>query len=309
MAADLGPGSPTAADRPRRGSPPPPPPQAVMGLLNYITATSLDEDYAAAARRRTEREVADPDRSGRPTRPRRPGQAALLVLAVFGLLVATAALRTSRSADETASSRDSLIKQVGEHKQQLAARRAKLRSLQSEVARLQSRNLAATGQGRAVGSSLTRLGVLSGSAATRGPGIQVVLDDAPGATSFKQQVQAPDVQKLVNGLWQSGAEAVSINGQRLTSLSPIRDAAGAITVNYTSLRAPYTISAIGDPKTMGAALLDTPGGQTWATLQSTFGLQFAVDTKDSMLLPAAKRVTLRVARPAPPAASQQGSQP
>jgi hypothetical protein len=32
------------------------------------------------------------------------------------------------------------------------------------------------------------------------------------------------------------------------------------------------------------------------TLQSTFGLQFAVDTKDSMLLPAAKRVTLRVAR-------------
>ena len=80
-----------------------------------------------------------------------------------------------------------------------------------------------------------------------------------------------------------------------------------MTVNYTSLRAPYTISAIGNPKTMGAALLDTAGGQAWVTLQSTFGLQFAVDTKDSMLLPAAKRVTLRVARQDRPADSSADS--
>jgi len=284
-----------------RGTPPSPPslpPQAVMGLLDYLTATSLDQDYAAAARRRSEQDPAAP--SGR------PGRVALVVLAVFGLLVATAALRTSHSAAQSASSRSSLIEQVNQHKQQLAQRRSTLRSLQSEVARLQSRDLAATSQGRAVDARLTRLGVLAGSAPTRGPGIQVVVDDAPGATSDKQRVQAPDLQKLVNGLWQSGAEAVSINGQRLTSLSAIRDAAEAITVNYSSLRAPYTISAIGNPKTMGATLLDTPGGQTWATLQSTFGLQFAIDTKDSMLLPAAKRVTLRVARNDPSATTPRG---
>jgi uncharacterized protein YlxW (UPF0749 family) len=219
-----------------------------------------------------------------------------VVLAVFGVLVATAALQTSRDADESASSRSSLIKQADEGKAQLAARRSTLRSLQREVSTQRSRNLAATARGRGVERRLTRLGVLSGSSATRGPGIQVRVDDAPDASSFKQQVQAPDLQKLVNGLWQVGAEGISINGQRLTSLSAIRDAAGSVTVNFTSLRAPYTISAIGNPKTMGAALLDTAGGQTWVTLQSTFGLQFAVDTKDSMLLPAAKRVTLRVAR-------------
>lgn len=272
-----------------------------MGLLDYLTATSLDEDYAAAARRRSERDPASP--TGR------PGRAALVVLAVFGLLVATAALRTSRGAEESATSRASLIKQVDEHKRQLANRRSTLRALRQEVARLQSRELAATGEGRAVDARLTRLGVLSGSTPTRGPGIQVVVDDAPGATSDRQRVQAPDLQKLVNGLWQSGAEAVAINGQRLTTLSAIRDAAEAVTVNYTSLRAPYTVSAIGNPKTMAAALLDTPGGQAWATLQSTFGLQFAVDTKDSMLLPAAKRVTLRVARQDPSAATRAGGRP
>jgi uncharacterized protein YlxW (UPF0749 family) len=259
-----------------------------MGLLDYITATSLDADYAAAASRRAQR---DPD-----GRPGRPGRVALVVLAVFGVLVATAAVQTARTADESASSRSSLIKQANDRKAQLAERRASLRALQRQVSTLRSRNLAATSQGRQVQRQLTRLGVASGSSATRGPGIQVTVDDASGAEDFKQQVQAPDLQKLVNGLWQVGAEGVSINGQRLTSLSAIRDAAGSVTVNFTSLRAPYTISAVGNPKTMGAALLDTAGGQTWVTLQSTFGLQFAVDTKDSMLLPAAKRVTLRVAR-------------
>lgn len=259
-----------------------------MGLLDHITATSLDADYAAAAQRRAQQ-----DPGGRPGRP---GRVALVVLAVFGVLVATAGVQTARTAEESASSRSSLIKQADEGKARLAARRASLRALERQVATLRSRELAATSQGRQVDRQLTRLGVDSGSTATRGPGIQVRVDDAKGATDFKQQVQAPDLQKLVNGLWQVGAEAIAINGQRLTSLSAIRDAAGSVTVNYTSLRAPYTISAIGNPKTMGAALLDTAGGQAWVTLQSTFGLQFAVDTKDSMLLPAAKRVTLRVAR-------------
>jgi uncharacterized protein YlxW (UPF0749 family) len=259
-----------------------------MGLLEHVTATSLDADYAAAAQRRAEQ-----DPGGRPGRP---GRVALVVLAAFGVLVATAGVQTARTADESASSRSSLIKQANDRKAQLADRRASLRALQRQVSTLRSRNLAATSQGRQVQRQLTALGVASGSSATRGPGIQVTVDDAPGAKDFKQQVQAPDLQKLVNGLWQVGAEAVSINGQRLTSLSAIRDAAGSVTVNFRSLRAPYTISAVGNPKTMGAALLDTAGGQTWVTLQSTFGLQFAVDTKDSMLLPAAKRVTLRVAR-------------
>ena len=290
-----------AADQPpqRRRPQPSPPPQARLGLLDHITATSLDADYAAAAQRREEQ-----DPGGRPGRP---GRVALVVLAVFGVLVATAGVQTARTADESASSRSSLIKQANDGKAQLAARRSSLRALERQVATLRSRDLAATSQGRQVERQLTRLGVDSGSTATRGPGIQVTVDDAKGATDFKQQVQAPDLQRLVNGLWQVGAEGVAINGQRLTSLTSIRDAAGSVTVNYTSLRAPYTISAIGNPKTMGAALLDTAGGQTWVTLQSTFGLKFAVDTKDSMLLPAAKRVTLRVARQDRPADSSAGS--
>jgi uncharacterized protein YlxW (UPF0749 family) len=266
-----------------------------MGLLDYITSTSLDEDYAHVSRRRAE--------SGEATKGR-PGRAALVILLVFGLLVATAAVETSRTAAQSASSRSSLIEQANAHKATLASRLSQIRALRRQVNTLQARDLAASRQGRVLDQQLSTIGVLSGARPARGPGIQVTVDDAPGATSFKQKVQAPDLQKLVNGLWQVGAEAISINGQRLTSLSSIRDAGSAITVNYVSLRPPYTVSAIGNPKTIGARLLDTAGGQALLTLQSTFGLQFDVNTKDSMLLPAANRVTLRTAQPEPDRATK-----
>lgn len=267
-----------------------PPPQAVMGLLNYITATSLDEDYAHVSEQRRRSGEA---KGGVPPK-KSPGTVGIAVLAVFGVLVATAAVQTSRNADESASSRASLVSQVKARTAVLDRQRTTVSDLRRQITALSDSQLAATTEGRSLQSRLDRLGVLTGATAARGPGVRVVVDDAPGAKSPKFMVQAPDLQKLANGLWTVGAEAIAVNGQRLTSLSAIRDAGSAITVNYVSLRRPYTVSAIGDPKRMGADLLDTSGGQTWATLQS-FGLQFDVNTKDNMLLPAAKRVTLRYA--------------
>ena len=261
-----------------------PPPQTTMGLLDYLTAHSLDEDYAYAAR------AAIP-------RPRRKHVlGTVIALTLFGALATVAGVQTSRNADENAVSRESLVQQINARKAELADRRTQAAALTREVSTLDNVLLQTTAAGRMMQGKLDRLSVATGAVAVQGPGVKVTVDDAPNATSPQERVLDQDLQKLVNGLWQVGAEAVSINGQRLTSLSAIRDAAGSVTVNFRSLRAPYTISAVGNPKTMGAALLDTAGGQTWVTLQSTFGLQFAVDTKDSMLLPAAKRVTLRVAR-------------
>jgi uncharacterized protein YlxW (UPF0749 family) len=267
-----------------------PSPPARLGLLDYVATTSLDEDYAHVAERRRVAEE-----SGDERRPGRPGMAALVVLAVFGVLVATAAVQTSRNADESASSRESLVEQVKARRAALTDRRTTIRELQADIAARRASDLAATEQGRELRDRLSRLGLATGSVAARGPGVRVRVDDAPGATDPAKMVQAGDVQKLVNGLWQVGAEAISVNGQRLTAVSPIRDAGSAITVNFVSLRRPYTISAIGDPDTMAADLVDTAGGQQWVNLQS-IGLLFDVTNEDSMLLPAAKPVSLRSAR-------------
>ena len=264
-----------------------PPPQAVMGLLNYLTATSLDEDYAHVSKQRAT--VGAPARRG-------PGTVGLVVLAVFGVLVATAAVQTSRNADESASSRESLVNQVNSRKAELNDKRAKAISLTRTVAALQNSNLDATNEGRAVRSRLDRLGTVTGSVAAKGQGIRVVVDDAPDATTDKQQVLDQDLQKLVNALWQVGAEAISINGQRVTNLTAIREGGSAITVNFVSMKRPYTVSAIGNKNQMGAKLLDTDGGRTWLTLRASFGLKFDVTSEDSMTLPAADPFALRYAR-------------
>ena len=285
-------GAPAAAGehgpprRPPRPAPEPPP-QAVMGLLNYLTATSLDEDYAHVSKQR----------AAAGSRPKRgPGTVGLVVLAVFGVLVATAAVQTSRNADESASSRASLVKQVNSRKSELNAKRDQATTLTREVAALQDSNLNATNQGRAVRSRLDRLAVSSGSVPVKGPGIRVVVDDAPGATEDKQQVLDQDLQKLVNALWLVGAEAISINGQRVTNLTAIREGGSAITVNFVSMKRPYTVSAIGNKNQMAAKLLDTDGGRTWLTLRASFGLKFDVTSEDSMTLPAAHPFGLRYAR-------------
>jgi uncharacterized protein YlxW (UPF0749 family) len=264
-----------------------PPPQAVMGLLNYLTATSLDEDYAHVSQQRAT--------LGAPAR-RSPGTIGLVVLAVFGVLAATAAVQTSRNADESASSRQSLVDQVNRRKAELNHKRARATSLTRSVEALQDSNLDATNQGRAVRSRLDRLGMVTGSVPAKGPGIRVVVDDAPNATTDKQQVLDQDLQKLVNALWLVGAEAIAVNGQRVTNLTAIREGGSAITVNFVSMKRPYTVSAIGNKNQMGAKLLDTEGGRTWLTLRASFGLKFDVTSEDSMTLPAANSFVLRYAR-------------
>jgi uncharacterized protein YlxW (UPF0749 family) len=270
------------ADRHGSGTTVSAPPQTTMGLLDYLTAHSLDEDYAYAAR----------SESARPRRNRVLGT--VVALTLFGALATVAGVQTARNADENAVSRDSLVQQINDRKAELAQRRTQAAALTREVSTLDNVLLQTTAAGRMMQGKLERLSVATGAVPVQGPGVRVTVDDAPNATTPQERVLDQDLQKLVNGLWQVGAEAVAVNGQRITSLTAIRHAGGAITVNFDSLRRPYVVSAIGNRDQMAARLLETAGGQTWLTLQS-YGLQFQIDAEDSMKLPAEKKLGLRYA--------------
>lgn len=288
MAAERpGPEQPGRQKKPAR-QPPPPPPAAVMGLLNYLTATSMDEDYEHASRKH----AGPADKAGR--RSRAPGRAALAVLAVFGLLVATAAVQTQRSADATRTGRDELVKQVLARKAQLADRRERVDDLTSELRTLETDVLNTTVEGRAVQGRLTRLGVASGADPVRGPGVRIEVSDGP-ADNPKAEVLDVDLQRMVNGLWVAGAEAISINGERVTNLTAIRVAGASITVNLERISPPYTVLAVGDPDTLAARFVDTPGGQWWLDLQSLYGVGFEINTEENLTLPAEDRLELRYA--------------
>ena len=262
------------------------PPQVRMPLLDYVTFHSLDEDYADVAKRS--------GKKGGPTQIR-PGLAALVVMGLFGALVTTAAVQTARNAGQASEGHNSLVTQIKARTAQVDTQRARIASLRSEIDSLQNVYLDTTSQGRALTARLDRLNLLTGAVPVTGPGVKVVVDDAPGAVDDKQRVLDQDLQKLVNALWASGAEAISINGQRLSNLSAIRFAGSAITVNFVSLSRPYTVLAVGDRDTMPARFVETEHGRDWLDLHAVEGLEFAMTSEDSLRLPAApaRRLNLR----------------
>ena len=268
------------------------PPQATMGLLAYLGSHTLDEDYAFVSRRRKA--------TGAPTKKRRgAGPLAGVVLLVFALLVVTAGAQTSRNAVNDEAQRRELGAQVEAAREQLTRDRAQVEALTAETQRLETQQLASDASAQGVLSDITRLGTRAGTIPVRGPGVRMVADDAPDATEDRDKVLDSDLQRLVNGLWEAGAEAISVNGLRLTALSAIRTAGVAITVNGRSLRRPYTVEAIGNPDTLPARFAETSSGQAWLDLQRGVGLQLDITTVSSLQLPATDLPTLRFANQKP----------
>lgn len=247
-------------------------------LLEQVSATSLDEDYGRVAARR------DPQEKGSRRRPKVLAAVALLAL---GVLIAVTTLQTRSASPVDAQERSSLVSQIHDREADISRLANRSDRLQTEVGALQSSAEQLGGKGDTLLEALNQARLLTGAIPASGPGLRIVADDeADGEAGSGGTILDVDLQVMVNGLWQAGAEAISINGNRLGSLSAIRTAGRAITVNYNSLIPPYVVTAIGDPDTLEAAFAETPGGQAWFDLETNYGIQFDMDTVDQVTLPA-----------------------
>jgi uncharacterized protein YlxW (UPF0749 family) len=271
--------------------------RVTLGLLPYINAHALDEDYAQAAARRAQ--------VGSARERPRVGRMGAIAIAIFAVLAVTAAVQTSQDSVSEEQDRRELIDQVKVQKAALAESRRTAAQLASANHRLEDTVLRGTRDSSGLLGEVNLLRLRTGTSAVRGPGLEVLLDDAPNAQSDRNKVLDSDVQKLVNVLWQAGAEAISINGQRLTALSAIRHAGEAITVNYVSLRRPYRILAIGDRNAMSDRFANSQIGQAWLDLQRQVGLKFKMLSQTSLRMPAAEIPTLRYANQNPPGKEPQ----
>jgi uncharacterized protein YlxW (UPF0749 family) len=260
-----------------------------MGLLPYLTAHAVDEDYAEVASRR----------QGGPVERSRPpiGVAGAVVLAIFAALAVTAAVQTSRDSVSQERERRALVEQVKERRDTVDADRRKVAELRAEKTRLESELVRNSRDSSAILAELDLLRLRAGTSAVHGPGVEIMVDDAKNAETDRDRVLDIDLQKIVNGLWSAGAEAISINGERLTARSAIRHAAQGITVNFHGVRRPYRVLAIGNKLTLPSRFVDTASGQAWLDSQREVGLRFSIRTDSSLRLPAADLPTFRYAEP------------
>lgn len=273
-------------------------PDESMTLLISMMERPLDPGYAAAA---AEREAAGlPPSTG--TRTVTVAVSAL----VAGLLLTLGALALRTPSTSAIRAKANLVSQIETRRAEVDRQEAQLRVVQAEVDRLQAQAL---GQDeKSLQTRLAALTLASGAEKVSGPGITVELDNAPGsdgtsadgnprtdAGKDEGKVFSKDLQIVVNGLWEAGAEAIAVNGQRLTSRSAIRFAGEAILVNYRPLARPYRISVIGDPEDLQVEFAANDGGAYARALQDNYGIRVSIDAAKSLSLPAATSLTVREA--------------
>lgn len=116
--------------------------------------------------------------------------------------------------------------------------------------------------GMRVGQEVEQLRLFAGLTAVSGSGLHVTMNDSStnkGGDMNAYLVHAEDLLSVVNELYAAGAEAVSINGQRMVANSAITCAGSIVMVNGVRVAAPFEILAAGDPEVMQSAL-KFPGG-------------------------------------------------
>lgn len=139
-------------------------------------------------------------------------------------------------------------------------------------------------------AALQEFRLRSGQLPLIGPGVIVTIDDSKTASKSGENqnlyiIHDDDLLKVVNELRAAGAEAISINGQRLTATSEIRCAGPTLSVNNVRSAPPYEIHAIGDMDTLEKAL--RMRGGVADTLQ-VWGIQIDIKLEEEVVVPAYK---------------------
>jgi uncharacterized protein YlxW (UPF0749 family) len=265
---------------------------ASMVLLTSLVEDSLDQGYARAAARRAAGE-----------RPPRHGRLVLTAgLLAVGLLLATAAAQTRDRAAATAQARAALAEEIEDRTAANERLERTLDRQRAAVSRARRAALGISAEGVRLDRLLARLESSTGAAAVRGPGMSLLLEEAGSEAGgadvdprtdddADSRVTDRDLQTLVNEIWAAGAEAVAVNEQRLTSLSAIRAAGDAILVDFRPLNPPYEVRAIG-PTDMRTTFVQGFGGSYLQVLRD-YGIDFSVEDRDELVLPASAGLTVR----------------
>jgi len=183
-------------------------------------------------------------------------------------------------------------------------------SLKAAILDLRTRIQAAeqAGQGSAalvkdLNDQLQSARIAAGLIPLTGSGIVLQIEDSqepadPEGNMQDLLVGARDLRTIVEEMWQAGAEAVAVNGERMTPTTAVIDIGPSILVNSAYLAGPYQVTAVG-PDDLYARLSASPGFVDFIRARAeAWGLRVSIAEPESVDMPAfAGTVTLRYARP------------
>lgn len=283
-------------------------PDESMTLLTTMMERPLDAGYQEAADRRAA--------AGLPRATSTQTVLVVVMTILTGFLFAVAAQSLRPKPTAAAAVKKELVTRIEALQQHGTVQEAKVAALGRQVRDYEALALKQSG-GPDLTGTIKDLEVQAAAVPLRGPGVTLTLDDAAAAgdeanagsrpsSGFQEgRVTAGDLQVVVNGLWGAGAEAISINGHRLSSTAAIRFAGQAIIVDFRPLSRPYVITALGDPQAMQQLFEPSFAGLYLSQLTDQYKIRSTLAGSDSLTVPGDPSARLEVARPlgsSPPSA-------
>ena len=215
--------------------------------------------------------------------------AVVVVCAIVGFLLAAQlrGVKLTGAADAATASRlgtlPNLYNELMGQKDGLAGQ---VGQLQSELALYRDQAASGDEGSEALRAELDKLEITAGLTDVEGPGVTVILEDSSSTNVTGDEadylIHDNDLLSVINELRSAGAEAISLNGERLLATSEVRCTGAVVTVNGRRYAAPYVIFAIGDPDTLYNAVTMRNGV---VDVLSQWGITVKVTPSDLLLIP------------------------
>lgn len=212
----------------------------------------------------------------------------LVSLALVGFFIVSAAIEVAAARPSVTAEQDQLRERVLQEQRRTAAVEESYNDARTRLR--DTERLVRPDINGEIAAALDAQSMAAAYVAVRGPGVVVSLDDArrptfSGTTNLGRVIDR-DIQHVVNALWQAGAEAIAIDGIRLTARTPIRNAGNAILVDYRPVRLPVVIRAIGDASRLKTRFKTLPEWEELVQLRDRYRIRWSFAASRSLRLPA-----------------------
>jgi uncharacterized protein YlxW (UPF0749 family) len=222
-----------------------------------------------------------------------------IALLALGFLVAAQLAAEGPRVRYTTQERSTLVETALGLQAQQDTLGARILELRTKIGLLESQGPGSEALAQQLSAELEHARIAAGLIPLKGTGVVFKLEDASAPNAGPEGlVSARDVRTIIEELWLAGAEAISVNGERITVTSAILDIGGSVLVNSAYIAPPYTVSAIG-PKDLYERVQDSVSfAQFVAERVGRHGLRLSVAELDDVTVPAfAGTVSVRFGRP------------
>jgi uncharacterized protein YlxW (UPF0749 family) len=229
-------------------------------------------------------------------------------LLALGFLIAAQLRAEGPRIRYTSQERSPLVETALELQRQQDGLKDQVVTLRRQVRALEEQGQGTTATVRELNRQLEEARIAAGLIPLTGTGLVLRLADSTqlvpaGANAADYLVSARDIRTVIDELWLAGAEAIAVNGERVTTSTGVLDIGHSVLLNSAYVAPPYDVAAIGPTD-----LLDQLGlSQGWRdfiqTRQGTFGIEIAFAEPEKVDVDAfAGSIVLRESRAVPSSA-------